>query len=178
MVPTLTVVTGLPAAGKTHLGSRLAVALGGPFVTKDEYKEILHEALPDLTRAQAGPLSFTLMYHVAGVALRAGTSCVLETHFYLGVSEPMILALTQEHAATLLQVHCTAPLELLRERHAARVEAGEHPHIHKADLWAQLSPQACVRPLDLGAPLLTLDTSSGVEVPEVASWVRAASAAG
>ena len=67
--PALLVVSGLPASGKTHLGSRLARELGWPFVSKDEYKAILHGHLPELTRAQAGPLSFEIMYHVAGVVL-------------------------------------------------------------------------------------------------------------
>ena len=52
MPPTFLVITGLPASGKTFLGSRLARQLGWPFVSKDEYKEMLHNHLPDLTRAQ------------------------------------------------------------------------------------------------------------------------------
>ena len=79
--PTLLVISGLPAAGKTHLGARLAQELSWPFVSKDDYKELLHEALPDLTRSQAGPLSFNIIYYVAGVILAAGGSVVLETHF-------------------------------------------------------------------------------------------------
>ena len=168
-------MSGLPAAGKTHLGTRLAQVLGLPFVSKDEYKEILHEALPDLTRAQAGPLSFELMYHVAAVALRAGVSCVLETHFYLGVSEGPILTLARHHGAQLLQVHCQGPIELLRARHADRVAAGEHPHIHLPGLWENLPAQACVRPLDLGASVLIVDTTTEVSVQAVADWVRTAS---
>ncbi|MFC4452243.1 AAA family ATPase [Deinococcus sonorensis] len=173
MGPPLLVVSGLPASGKTFLGSRLAAELQLPYVTKDEYKELLHQRLPQLSHADAGPLSFSVMYHVAEVVLRAGVGGVLETHFYLGVSEPKILELAQVHRARVLQVYCHAPLDLLRQRHAERVAAGEHPHIHRPELWERLSPQACTRPLDLDAPLLSVDTSAGVDLPAVLAWVTA-----
>ncbi|WP_227978563.1 AAA family ATPase [Deinococcus terrestris] len=117
MPPTLLVVSGLPASGKTHIGSRLARELGWPFVTKDEYKAILHDHLPGPTRAQAGPLSFEIMYYVAGVVLAAGGNVVLETHFYRGVSEPKIEALARTHGAEIVQPFCEAPLDELRQRH-------------------------------------------------------------
>ena len=176
MPPTLLVVSGLPAAGKTHLGTQLASLLGWPLVSKDDYKEILHDALPELTRAQAGPLSFEIMYHVAGVILAAGGHVVLETHFYRGLSEPKIMALAQQHSAELRQIFCHAPLQELKRRHERRVAAGERPHIHQAILYESLSPeaspQACWEPLTLPAPLLRLDTCAAVDVAQVAHWVR------
>lgn len=146
MPPTLLVVSGLPASGKTHLGSRLARELGWPFVTKDEYKAILHDHLPELTRARAGPLSFELMYHVAGVMLAAGGNVVLETHFYRGVSEPKIGALAEAHRAQTRQLFCEAPLDDLRRRHASRVASGARPHIDLPFDHAALPQNACWTP--------------------------------
>ncbi|WP_230286448.1 hypothetical protein [Deinococcus sp. 12RED42] len=72
----LLIVSGMPASGKSTLGARLAGALSVPFVTKDEYKALLLARLPGLERAVSGPLSFDLMWHVAGVTLAAGqTRC-------------------------------------------------------------------------------------------------------
>lgn len=170
--PTLLVVSGLPASGKTHLGSRLARELGWPFVSKDDYKELLHEHLPDLTRAQAGPLSFELMYRVAGVVLAAGTSVVLETHFYRGVSEPKIGGLAAAHRAHVMQLFCEAPREVLAQRHAGRVARGERPHIHKPFLWEHLTEQACHEPLTLPAPLRRVATAQPYDLTELARWVR------
>lgn len=172
MSPTLLVVSGLPASGKTHLGSRLARELSWPFVTKDEYKQILHDHLPDLTRAQAGPLSFELMYHVAGVVLGAGGNVVLETHFYRGVSEPKIEALARAHGAKVVQVFCEAPLPELRRRHAERVASGARPHIDRPFDHTELPQSACWTPLELGAPLCRVETTVPCDLTELASWVR------
>jgi len=170
--PTLLVVSGLPASGKTQLGSRLARELGWPFVSKDEYKAILHDHLPELTRAQAGPLSFEIMYHVAGVVLAAGENVVLETHFYLGLSEPKITALEQAHRARTLQLFCEAPLAELRRRHADRVASGARPHIDLPFDHAELPPSACWTPLALAAPLRRVDTTAPHDLTDLARWVR------
>ena len=173
MPPTFLVITGLPASGKTFLGSRLARQLGWPFVSKDEYKEMLHNHLPDLTRVQAGPLSFEIMYHVAGVSLAAGGNVLLETHFYRGVSEPILTALAHRHGARLLQVFCHAPLDELKRRHAERVALGEHPYIHQPWLYQTPVPDyACSEPLELEGDLLSLDTTQLGMEEWAYGWVR------
>ncbi|BDP40370.1 hypothetical protein DAETH_03390 [Deinococcus aetherius] len=170
--PILLVVSGLPASGKTYLGSRLARELGWPFVSKDEYKQILHDHLPDLTRAQAGPLSFGIMYHIAGVILAAGGNVVLETHFYRGLSEPKIETVAQTHGARIVQLFCEAPLPELKRRHAERVATGARPHIDQPFDHAELPENACWSPLALDAPLLRVDTTTPLALPNLARWVR------
>lgn len=149
----LPVVTGMPASGKSTLGARVAAALRWPFVTKDEYKEILHAGLPGLTNEQSGPLSFSLMYHVAGVTLAAGVDTVLETHFYRGLSEPKLSALA--------------------EAHGARVASGARPFIDAPMDYATLPEHCCWTPLALDAPLLRVDTTGPDALPDVLAWVRA-----
>lgn len=172
MSQVLLVVSGLPAAGKSHLGSRLARELRWPSVTKDDYKGILHERLPGLTNAQSGPLSFELMWHVAGVTLAAGVNTVLETHFYRGISEPKIGELAQAHGARLAQIFCEAPLDVLQRRHAARVASGARPFIDRPIDYAQLPDHCCWTPLALNAPLLRVDTTGPDPLPDVLTWVR------
>lgn len=172
MTPQLLVVSGLPASGKTYLGTRLAAALAWPLVTKDDYKEILHDHLPNLTRAEAGPLSFALMWHTAGTILAAGQNVVMETHFYRPVSETHLLELQQNYAANLAQIFCHAPLPELERRHAARVALGEHPHIHQPFAHADLPPAACWEPLNLNAPLLHLDTTQTDAEASALAWVQ------
>ncbi|THF71215.1 ATP-binding protein [Deinococcus sp. Arct2-2] len=175
MIPTLLVISGLPASGKTQLGTQLAAHLRWPNVTKDDYKSILHEGLPDLPNAQSGPLSFRLMYHVAGITLAAGVNTVLETHFHRGLGEKNIQTVTQAHGAQLLQIFCHAPLDELARRHAARVASGLRPHIDHASLDHYNVPDYwCHTPLNLAAPLLRVDTTQPVDVAEVAAWVRSA----
>jgi len=173
MPPTLILVTGLPASGKTHLATRVARTFGLPLVSKDEDKETLHDHLPALTQAQSGPLSFALMYRVAHVILSAGGHAVMETHFYRGVSEAPILDLLTQTGADLLQVFCHAPLEVILARHEARVALGQHPHLYRP--WpalAALPPHMCSEPLALQGPLLRVDTTVPGGEDRAAAWLR------
>lgn len=170
--PLLLVVTGMPASGKSTLGARLAGALRWPFVTKDEYKALLHDGLPELKSAQSGPLSFIMMYHVAGVTLAAGVNTVLETHFYRGMSEPILQGLAQAHGARLAQVYCDAPVSVLQARHDARVASGARPFIDLPMDYTTLPGHCCWTPLGLDAPLLRVDTTGPDALPAVLDWLH------
>lgn len=176
MSPRILVVSGLPASGKTTLATHLAHELGLPLVTKDEYKAIVLDAVPDalkipLTR-QAGKVSFSLMWHVAGVILAAGQDIVLETHFYRPQSEGHILTLAGLHRAALLQIFCEAPLPELKRRHAARVASGKRPGIDLPFDHEKLPPSACWEALELPGPLLRLDTTAPEAHARALAWVR------
>jgi len=170
--PVLLVVSGLPASGKTHLATSLAEALRWPLATKDEYKQILYDHLPNVTRAQAGPLSFSLMWHVTSVILAAGASVIVETHFYRPQSEVHLRDLTRTHQARLAQVFCEAPLSELKRRHAARVASGNRPHIDQPFDHEALPPEACWAPLALDAPLLRLDTTRSDGFDVALAWTK------
>ncbi len=173
-MPLLLIVSGLPASGKSTLGARLAAALNLPFVTKDEYKALLLARLPDLSRDVSGPLSFDVMWHVAGVTLTAGVDTLLESHFYHGVSEAHILKLAQAHGARLAQVFCHAPVDVLQARHDARVAAGRRPGIDLPMEYATLPAHCCWTPLELGdAPCLTVDTTREDVLPGILAWLHA-----
>lgn len=171
-MPLLLIVSGIPASGKSTLGAQLAGALSVPFVTKDEYKALLLARLPGLERAVSGPLSFDLMWHVAGVTLAAGADTLLETHFYQGVSEKHILTLAAAHGARVAQVFCHAPVDVLQTRHDVRVASGRRPGIDLPMEYAALPAHCCWTPLDLGdAPCLTVDTTRGDVLPGVLAWL-------
>lgn len=169
--PLLLTVTGMPASGKSTLGAQIAAALRWPCVTKDEYKEILHAGLPGLTNDHSGPLSFALMYHVAGVTLAAGKDTVLETHFHRSMSEPKLTALAGTHGARLAQVFCGAPVDVLQARHDARVAAGARPFIDRPMEFRALPDHCCWTPLSLDAPLLRVGTTGRDPLPDVLAWI-------
>ena len=173
MSPLLLIVSGLPASGKTTLASHLAWELHLPLVTKDEYKQIACDHLPDLPNSAAGPLSFSFMWHVAGVTLAAGVDTLLETHFYRPQSEQEILKLKERHNVRLAQIFCHAPLTELKARHAARVASGVRPRIDFPFNHEDLPESACWEPLDLGGvPLLRLDTMQANAHAEATVWAR------
>ncbi len=116
--PLVVVVTGPPAAGKTTIARELAARLRLPLIAKDTIKEALFDALGtgDLAWSQRlGDATYLAMLAVAEESVAAGADLVLEANFIRG-GESRLAALP----ARFVQVHCSAPLELLVERYASR----------------------------------------------------------
>ncbi|RTR27307.1 ATP-binding protein [Deinococcus radiophilus] len=167
------VISGLPASGKTTLAEALTTQLHLPLVTRDGFKSVLFEYLPDLSPEGAGPVSFGLMWDVAELNMQAGTDFILETHFYRPQSENILSAMATKHGAQLTQIYCHAPLTELSRRHAMRVASGQRPGIDRPFDYAKLSPQACWEPLALvDVPLLRLDTTDGDMLATALKWLR------
>ena len=77
-------------------------------------------------------------------------------------------------AGPVLEVHCSCPAELARERYRSR---SRHPchfdlsyGVDMFDQWIRTD----AGPLDLGGPLLEVDTTEAIAVDDIVSWVRAA----
>ncbi len=160
------VVTGLPGSGKTALAEPLAAELALPLISKDHIKELLADQLG------LGPWSE--QYGRAAVHLMLGLAArspevVLESFFWPGLSEPDLIRLQRP----LVQVHCRCHPALARERFKARGRAGQRHAVHHAmDDWERFSDGGGL--LDLPGPVITVDTSSPVDVTHVAAQVRAA----
>lgn len=168
------VVSGLPASGKTTLATALAEQLSWPLISKDDFKTVLHEHLPQLSPAEAGPLSFALMWRAAEVQLRAEADFILETHFHRPQSEEVLRDLRERFQPALRQIFCHAPLTELQRRHDARVTSGTRPQIDRPFDFAQLLPNWGFVPLDLGegVPLLTLDTTREGTLEQALCWLE------
>jgi predicted kinase len=171
-LPLLVLVHGPPAAGKTTIAEQLARDLGLPLFAKDEIKEELFESLgaddPDESR-RLGAAVYPLLFLIARRELEARRSIVLEANFIAGASEAAFARLPPHG---LLQVHCSAPEETLMERYVAR--EGRHPGHHDAVRAEEV--RAAIRvgrhsPLALDGTLIELDTSSPVDVTQVAAAI-------
>jgi predicted kinase len=82
--PTLVVISGLPASGKTTLARRLAAEMRLPLVGRDDIKERLFESLGWSDREwskRLGGASWDLLYWFVETQLAAGQSCVIESNF-------------------------------------------------------------------------------------------------
>lgn len=116
--PLLVVVTGPPAAGKTTIAHELAERLRLPLIAKDTIKEALFDGLGtgDLAWSRRlGEATYLTMLAIAEESVAAGAGLVLEANFIRG-GESGLAALP----ARFLQIHCSAPLEVLLDRYAAR----------------------------------------------------------
>lgn len=178
--PLLIIVNGPPASGKSTLAEEIAGELRLPFLSKDALKEELYDSLGKIERTISralGETSMKLMYSVARRILRAGGGVVIEANFYHGISEKDLSRLIA--ISTAVMVHCSAPAEVLTQRYAERADSGERHPVHDdshrlGDLEKELKAET-YDPLDLGIPLLQIDTRDGFRpgLEEIIEQIRA-----
>ena len=169
----IVVVSGLPGSGKSTLAHQIYRPLRAGLICKDAIKEILWEELGvdvvDESR-KIGQAAVRLMYEMAAHA----PSAVLESFFWPGVSERDLLALDRP----MVQIYCECPVEVAVRRYRERAldpQSGRHPrHVPSGDVEAKISRWRSLDGvvLDLGVPLLRVDTTKPVIVDEVVEFVE------
>ena len=176
--PTLVIVTGPPASGKTSIVENLAASLGLPLFTKDAIKERFADALGEAAHDHASDLgkgSQLQLIATAGELIRSGHGAVIESFFHRGITEPQLAPLLQQANAVL--VHVTANEDELVARYAERMDDPSRHEIHNTDGTAdelrKLLREGMGEPLDLDCPLIVLDTTDReYDEHEVADLIR------
>jgi predicted kinase len=168
--PVVVVVTGPPASGKSTIAAGLRDFLGYPLVAKDDLKEALAGPLEIEGRDQSRMLG-SAVYAAMNMLVReltdANVSLIVEGNFssddtFTGVR------------ARFVQVHVSAPLDLIRERLESRTD--RHPVHYDAEAADEILTRAARGdwgPLDLDGPLLRADTSTEVDLEALARDVGA-----
>lgn len=170
--PLLVVVTGPPAAGKTTVARGLAGRLRLPLIAKDTIKEALFDGLGtgDLAWSQRlGEATYRVMLELAEASVTAGAGLVLEANFVRG-REHELAALP----VRFVQVHCSAPLEVLLERYGSRERHPGHVDAERIDVLRSAVETGRHEPLDLPGPTIRLDTTRPADLDELAERVRSA----
>ncbi|MEN6479531.1 MAG: ATP-binding protein [Anaerolineales bacterium] len=161
-------MTGPPCSGKSWLASALAERLDLPLLTKDAIKERLFETLGwgGAERSAAyNRASVALLLDSARLLIATGRPFILESNLRPDRDSAAYAALLCEHGTQAIQIHCSAPPEVLIERFQRRWEAGQR-HPGHADDSAGASIADKIRagiygPLDLPGVLLSVDTAAG-----------------
>lgn len=158
-------VGGWPASGKTTLARALATELDLAYLSKDEAKEALMDALGAPAEVEESQRLGRAAVHAM---LRMAHGCdgaVLDSTWF-DYTRPMVAELP----GPVVEVRCLATLEVVRARYTARVR--DHRHLDarrsEAELWGREVP-----PLGVG-PVIEVDTCKGVDIADVADRIRAA----
>ena len=169
--PLVVVVTGPPAAGKTTIARGLASRLRLPLIAKDTIKEALFDGLGTGDFAwsrRLGEATYLAMLALVEESVDAGASLVLEGNFVRGSELEARLAGMR---ARFFQVHCSAPLEVLRERYAGRARHPGHVDAERIAALQEAVETGRHDPLDLPGETIRVDTTTPVDVARLAERV-------
>jgi len=169
--PTLVIVSGLPATGKSTLARDLRSALDWPLIAKDTIKESLADALPasatiDRARSQEiGKQAITALLVMLRELLETHTSCVVEGNFLPWLAADDLAPFFP--ICNARQVHCSIPGDLVLKRYRERAEAGVRHRVHAdydaIDDLARRIKEGGGDPLPLDIPLLDVNTLDGFD---------------
>jgi predicted kinase len=174
----IVLVTGPPASGKSYVAGAVADQLRLPLIAKDAIKETLFETLGtgDVAWSQRlGHATFALMLRALEAQLQAGRPVVVEANLAPDDARPALQALHDRMPLRPLELHCTAPDDLLLERYAARAGSRHPGHLDEqrvADIAAAVAAGR-YRPLGLSPHLMIVDTTS-FDAVDVDALARAA----
>ncbi len=171
LVPTIIIVTGRPAAGKTTLAKWLSQELRLPLVSKDTIREELFDHLGWKDRKWAqelGKASIDMMFYFARAGLEVGHSIIMDNSFYPPVSNPRFQALKEQYHAGSIQIICDSDRETLFQRFKARADSGtRHPgHGDQAvldELYTNLTHNSS-QVLEIGGSIIEVDTTDFAKV--------------
>ena len=123
---------------------------------------------PDLASSERlGAATYAVLWAMADALSSSGPGLVLESNFHRDLAGPRLRALAARGAATF--VHCIAPVDVIRARHAARVRHPGHKDAERLASWD--GDLAAFGPPD-GIRVIRVDTTGAVDVVATAARIR------
>lgn len=163
--PSVIIVNGQPASGKTYLAKRLADDLRLPLFQKDALKENLFETLGHggLERSkELGRASIGLLFTVLQNFLHSDLPCIIESNFHPQYDRQNFLKLMEKFDFKVMEIYCHAPAETLIKRFEERARSDQrhagHADLERLDEFKKRLSEDH-QPLNLNGKLLKIDTS-------------------
>jgi RNase adaptor protein for sRNA GlmZ degradation len=144
--PTLIVVTGVPGAGKTTLGSAAATALDVPFLSLDSIKEL-------------------------GIQLDAVESAVVDIWIAPGRDTRRVGTLLRERRGGIIELLCRVPADVAVDRYASRRRSGPHRPPDESTLRRIREAVDTFEPMGIGA-CAAVDTTRPVDLDPLIERLR------
>jgi len=138
MIPSIILITGHPATGKTTLSYKLAAELNLPLIGKDIIKETLADAMPkpadDLSDTdwsrRLSIATWRLLYQQTEDLIRAGVPHIVEANFDPQYSDAPWQALMSKYVFKPIQIRCEADPQTIIKRYHQRIADGSRHIIH------------------------------------------------
>lgn len=132
--PTLWIILGPPASGKSTVAKELSEAAGARFIRSDAVRKALFDMAPEesgrtsyqsgIYSPEATRLTYGKILREARKTLAAGDSVILDATFSRPRHREEARRLAEEQGADILFVECTATAETLKRRLADREKKG------------------------------------------------------
>jgi len=165
--PALVVAGGLSGSGKTTLAHRLLEAIGALHLRSDVERKRLHGLAAaarsgsapgaGLYTARASEATYTRLAVLARALLPTGFPVIVDATFLHEAERTAFRALAGEIGARFILLWCDAPLDVLRERVAARAADGRDAS--EATLEVLTRQLEALEPPAAGAEYIACDTS-------------------
>lgn len=158
------VVTGVPGAGKTTLGSALAAALGATFLSLDAIKESLYAGGD--SPGDPYELRLAAERELALQMAAADGTVVLDVWIAPGRDTQRITGLLQQDGRQIVELLCRVPADVAVARYSGRRRGGPHRVPDEPTLQRIREASDVIEPLGIGA-FVEVDTSKPVDVAAI-----------
>lgn len=162
----LIIITGLAGTGKTNFGKKIANEFKLPFLSKDNFKEIIFDVFNFKDREMSkktGMVSYDILYHVLEENLKSNITCIVETNFDPNFANKKFLDFKEKYNLSFLQIRFICNGDVLLKRFIERASSSER-HVGHGDLenLAEFEPilkKGEIEILDIGSDIINIDTT-------------------
>lgn len=138
MNPTVLIITGHPATGKTTLSHKLAAELNLPLIGKDIIKETMADAMPKPAEDMSDTdwsrhlsiATWRLLYQQTEELIRARVPHIVEANFDPKFSSHLWQDFMRRYTIRPVQIRCEADPQTIIHRYHQRIADGSRHMIH------------------------------------------------
>jgi aminoglycoside phosphotransferase family enzyme/predicted kinase len=172
--PFLLIVRGVSGSGKSYMALKLAARFGALRLRSDrERKRLASGDHADLRLygQRMSNLTYRKLNRLAVEVIEAGYPVVLDATFLDATRIRTVIETAKQRNIPLASIDCHAPLEVMRQRLAARARLGDDPSDADRNI---LDAQLAMEQPDVTGILneLQLDTSKAGALDRAACWVQ------